>query len=96
MLAGSRVMSETVLITGAFGLVGLETVRRFAADGRRVVAAAHRSGWKRYPMRVVAPLARQFAERHAAYRKVPGRYADVWGVLRARFGETVPDTAKTE
>lgn len=32
-------MSETVLVTGGFGLVGSETVRRLAADGRRVVAA---------------------------------------------------------
>lgn len=35
-------MSETVLITGAFGLVGCDTVRRFARDGWRVVATAHR------------------------------------------------------
>jgi len=32
-------MSDTVLVTGGFGLVGSETVRRLAADGRRVVAA---------------------------------------------------------
>lgn len=31
-------MSETVLVTGAFGLVGSATVRRLAAIGRRVVA----------------------------------------------------------
>ena len=31
-------MAETVLVTGGFGLVGSATVRRFAADGRRVVA----------------------------------------------------------
>ena len=31
-------MSETVLVTGGFGLVGWETVKRFAADGRPVVA----------------------------------------------------------
>lgn len=35
-------MSKTVLITGAFGLVGRETVKRFAADGWHVVATAHR------------------------------------------------------
>jgi len=34
-------MSETVLITGAFGLVGVPTVAQFAADGWRVVATAH-------------------------------------------------------
>ena len=31
-------MAETVLVTGGFGLVGSATVRRLAADGRRVVA----------------------------------------------------------
>src|SRR6476659_6126855 len=32
-------MSGTVLVTGGFGLVGTATVRKLAADGRRVVAA---------------------------------------------------------
>jgi len=32
-------MSDTVLVTGGFGLVGSATVRKLAADGRRVVAA---------------------------------------------------------
>ena len=31
-------MGEAVLVTGAFGLVGSATVKRLAADGRRVVA----------------------------------------------------------
>ena len=31
-------MSERVLVTGGFGLVGAQTVRRLAADGHRVVA----------------------------------------------------------
>ncbi|MDT5327235.1 MAG: hypothetical protein QOF25_4387, partial [Mycobacterium sp.] len=31
-------MSDAVLVTGAFGLVGSATVKRLAADGRRVVA----------------------------------------------------------
>jgi nucleoside-diphosphate-sugar epimerase len=31
-------MSDTVLVTGGFGLVGSATVRQLAADGRRVVA----------------------------------------------------------
>jgi nucleoside-diphosphate-sugar epimerase len=31
-------MTDAVLVTGAFGLVGSATVRRLAADGRRVVA----------------------------------------------------------
>lgn len=36
-------MSETVLVTGAFGLVGPATVRRLASEGRRVVATARGS-----------------------------------------------------
>jgi hypothetical protein len=31
-------MSEKVLVTGGFGLVGSQTVRRLAADGHRVIA----------------------------------------------------------
>ena len=31
-------MVEKVLVTGGFGLVGSQTVRRLAADGHRVVA----------------------------------------------------------
>ncbi|OJZ68924.1 oxidoreductase [Mycobacterium paraffinicum] len=34
----SPTASETVLVTGAFGLVGTATIRRLAEDGRRVVA----------------------------------------------------------
>ncbi len=54
------------------------------------------TGWKRYPMRLAAPLARQFLKRQAAYRNTPGQYADVWGALRTRFGETALDIAKPE
>jgi nucleoside-diphosphate-sugar epimerase len=55
-----------------------------------------RAGWKRYPMRLVAPVARQFVKRQAAYRKVPGQYADVWEALRAGFGDPAMDIAKSE
>jgi nucleoside-diphosphate-sugar epimerase len=54
------------------------------------------TGWKRYPMRLVAPMARQFVKRQAAYRKVPGQYADVWTALRAEFGDPALDTATSE
>jgi nucleoside-diphosphate-sugar epimerase len=46
-----------------------------------------RIGWKRYPLSVVAPLARVFLARRAAYRNAPGQYADLWGAIRARLGE---------
>lgn len=45
------------------------------------------AGWRRYPMRLIAPLARSFLKSRAAYRDAPGRYADPWGAIRARLGE---------
>lgn len=51
------------------------------------------SGWKRYPMRLAAPLARQFTKHQAAYRNAPGQYADVRAALRARFGDAALDFA---
>lgn len=50
-------MSETVLVTGAFGLVGSAMVKRLAADGRRVIATgrnsvANRKAAQRLPARV--------------------------------------------
>jgi hypothetical protein len=46
-----------------------------------------RVGWKRYPLRVIAPLARFYIARHGAYRNTPGRYADPWAAIRAKLGE---------
>ncbi|RUP03411.1 MAG: NAD(P)-dependent oxidoreductase [Mycobacterium sp.] len=51
------------------------------------------TGWKRYPRRVVVPLARGFIKRQGAYRKSPGQYADAWAALGARFGSTAMDVA---
>jgi hypothetical protein len=53
-----------------------------------------RTGWKRYPMRLVAPVVRQAFKRAGAYRKAPGEYANVWEALGARFGQTSLDSAK--
>ena len=49
------------------------------------------AGWRRYPMALIAPLARAFLKRQAAYRDTPGRYADPWGAIRSRLGEPKPD-----
>lgn len=46
-----------------------------------------RAGWRRYPMRVVAPFARQMLKRRAPYRRAPGSYADPWAAIRSKFGE---------
>jgi nucleoside-diphosphate-sugar epimerase len=48
-------------------------------------------GWKRYPGRVIAPIARAFLQRRSAYWKAPGQYADPWGAIRAKLGEPAPD-----
>jgi nucleoside-diphosphate-sugar epimerase len=49
------------------------------------------AGWKRYPLRLVRPLVKQFLNRQAAYRDAPGQYADPWGAIRARLGEPLVD-----
>jgi nucleoside-diphosphate-sugar epimerase len=51
-------------------------------------------GWKRYPMRLVAPVVRQTFKRQGAYRKAPGQYANVWEALGSRFGQTSLDNAE--
>jgi nucleoside-diphosphate-sugar epimerase len=45
------------------------------------------TGLLRYPMQLLAPLARVFVARYGAYRDTPGRYADPWAAIRARLGE---------
>ncbi len=46
-----------------------------------------RTGWKRYLLRLLVPLARMFVKRQGAYYKSPGKYADPWGAIRAKLGE---------
>jgi hypothetical protein len=53
------------------------------------------TGWKYYPTRLVAPLARLVLKHQAVYRNAPGQYTDVWGAIRARFGEPVETTSGT-
>ena len=53
-----------------------------------------RMGWKRHLLRPIAPLARLFLARRSAYRNTPGRYADLWGAIRARLGEPGLDTQR--
>jgi hypothetical protein len=48
------------------------------------------AGWKRHFMFLIAPVARQFLKRQAAYRDAPGRYADPWGAIRSRLGDPRP------
>ncbi len=57
---------------------------------------SERMGWKRYPLRLVAPLARVFLARRAAYRDAPGTYADLWGAIAARLGDPCLSTEGTQ
>lgn len=50
-----------------------------------------RVGWKRHPMRLVAPLARWFLESRSPYHRISGRYAEPWAAIRTKFGDSLPD-----
>jgi hypothetical protein len=49
------------------------------------------SGWKRYPLRLVAPFTREFLRRRSPYYRSGHRYADPWEAIRAKWGEPEPD-----
>jgi nucleoside-diphosphate-sugar epimerase len=55
-----------------------------------------RMGWKRHLLRLVAPIARIFLARRAAYRDAPGTHADLWSVIAARLGDPCLDRQWTE
>lgn len=55
-----------------------------------------RMGRKRYLLRVVAPAARVFLARRAAYRDAPGIYADLWGAIAERLGDPCLDKQWSE
>lgn len=42
-------------------------------------------GWRRYPARLASPLAHVLLSRRSPYHAHPGRYADPWGVIRAKW-----------
>jgi nucleoside-diphosphate-sugar epimerase len=52
--------------------------------------AADRMGWRRYPARLVAPPVHKLLKRRSPYYRYPGRYADPWGVIRAKWGDPLP------
>lgn len=58
-----------------------------------MVAEMRVSGWRRYLMRPVVPIARMYIKRQGAYYKSPGQYADPWGAIRTRLGEPGPGAA---
>lgn len=47
---------------------------------------AQRQGWRRYPIRLAVPIVRAVLRRRSPYHRWPGRYADPWGVIDAKWG----------
>jgi nucleoside-diphosphate-sugar epimerase len=47
---------------------------------------AEKAGWKRYPLRLVAPVAREYLKRQSPYYRQPGRYANPWEAVRRKWG----------
>jgi nucleoside-diphosphate-sugar epimerase len=52
---------------------------------------AEKAGWKRYGFRAAAPIVGYFLRRQSAYRDAPGKYADPWGAIAAKWGDPGPD-----
>jgi nucleoside-diphosphate-sugar epimerase len=52
---------------------------------------ADKAGWKRYPLGLVAPLARQYLKRRSPYYGQPGRYANPWEAVRRKWGAPEAD-----
>jgi nucleoside-diphosphate-sugar epimerase len=48
-------------------------------------------GWKRYPARLITPIAHAVMKRRGAYWQAPGTYADPWGAIRAKLGDPAWD-----
>jgi nucleoside-diphosphate-sugar epimerase len=46
---------------------------------------AARMGWRRQAIRLGAPLAHALLKRRSPYHRYPGRYADPWGVIEAKW-----------
>ena len=49
------------------------------------------SGWKRCPLGLAAPFVRAFLQHRSPYHRRPGRYADPWNAIRAKWGDPGPD-----
>ena len=48
-------------------------------------------GWRRYPLRLITPLARQYLRRRSPYYRQPGHYAQPWDAVRRRWGAPEAD-----
>jgi nucleoside-diphosphate-sugar epimerase len=52
---------------------------------------AQKAGWKRYPLRLIAPLAREYLKRQSPFYRQPGRYANPWEAVRRKWGPPEAD-----
>lgn len=52
---------------------------------------AEKAGWKRYPLRLAAPLAREYLKRRSPYYRQAGRYANPWEAVRRKWGTFAAD-----
>ena len=75
-----------------FGTDWMDTTRSVEAlDFQRITwpqllaETAERMGWRRPAMRLGAPLAHALLKRRSPYHRYPGRYADPWGVIDAKW-----------
>jgi nucleoside-diphosphate-sugar epimerase len=75
-----------------FGTDWMDTTRSMEAlDFQRITwsellaETATRMGWRRQAMRLGAPLAHALLKRRSPYHRHPGRYADPWGVIDAKW-----------
>ncbi len=50
-------------------------------------------GWRRWPLRLLAPVVRYYLRRRSPYRGFPGVYADLWGAITGRWGDPRPSQA---
>lgn len=57
------------------------------AEARAIV------GWRRVPLRVLAPVLRGYLSLRDPYRHTPGEFADVWGAIGRIWGDPSPDAA---
>lgn len=44
-------------------------------------------GWKRWPLRAIAPAMRMYLRSRSPYRHAAGDYADPWGAIRSKWGD---------
>ena len=52
---------------------------------------ADKAGWKRYPLRLIAPLSREYLKRQSPYYRQPGCYANPWEAVRRKWGPPEAD-----